>query len=470
MGLKERFPHDEGAEIGVVYASMVKPSIIPTVLCHCGPDDFYVDRHRFAFRALVQTWQQEPQFDLVMLGHTIRDDKLTPIKDADAYFDWVMREGDTRGYVPAGAVVHAQNIRASARARRFIGVCENAIYELGKSPMSEDVIRDHLAQLAECAKSDGDGLSVRLSDEELALIDSLQRARPEVYLTGVGALDRLSDGVPRGGVLCVMGYPGGGKSTLALTMAVRLAAQDVPVRVFSYEQSARRIAATLLSAESGLPVHRMINSGENPGLHSVEALNRAAAKHAGYDFRMIERNMAAPDVFNTVMGEARGLSRPGVVVVDYVQDLPPFGRFQELTPKITESMRWLARIARDCGWLVIVVSQLDKAAGKLNRPPDISDGLGSSAIEQRSDMMLSVWRPHQREAPPQRKAVKDLGFDRIDHDYDGWRDRQKLVQFRVLKNKYGGLGMTHAMLELDRLEFREIAPTDRVKIGDSHGE
>jgi hypothetical protein len=139
----------------------------------------------------------------------------------------------------------------------------------------------------------------------------------------------------------------------------------------------------------------------------------------------------------------------GVVVVDYVQNLPGFGPFLEDKTRIAESMRWLQRIGREAGWLCIVVSQVDKKTVKENKRPGMADGLGAGEIEHASGMILSVWRPHQGEP----KALSD--------NEHIWHLRQRMTEVTVLKNKYGERGTSVVAFDAARMVFRTPTPNEQ---------
>jgi len=211
----------------------------------------------------------------------------------------------------------------------------------------------------------------------------------------------------------------------------------------------------LLSQVCALNVHGLLNRG---GVAAPEVLDQVAAAarlHANVDFAMFEDNLDPNAIYSEVAVLAEKHPR-GVVVVDYVQDIPPFGQFIDQTPRITEAMRILARIARELGWLVIVVSQVGKEAGKKNEQPQLSDALGSSSIEQRSDLISFVWRPHQREVRP--AGERPVGWDQDDSAWAAWEARFKRCRVGIIKNKYGRLGHKDFVFDGASMKFRN--PTE----------
>ena len=134
-----------------------------------------------------------------------------------------------------------------------------------------------------------------------------------------------------------------------------------------------------------------------------------------------------------------------VIFVDYLQQIPALPGCNSDRERIAESMKMLCRI-RDLDLTLLLVSQIDKStskgtaiAGDSKRRPTMFDGLGAAEIEQGSDYMYSVFRPHQHEQPGD--------------DIDWWRYSQSLTEFAILKSKYGAKGVHNLRFNTSRMEF-----------------
>lgn len=441
-------PHSQEAEMAALGCLVLDPSLVPQARVLVPPEAFYLERHAILWQAILDTWDQHGALDLTLVcarmdasGH-----------DGDKAVDYLV---DLAEQVPTATNLahYAAVVADKARLRRAVEDMGAIMHRVYTTPVEADTVVQAMAEsAASLANVDGLVESVTLTTAEVDVLECIDHRRRDVVATGVPVLDRLQGGLPRQGVVVVYGYPSSGKTTLTLTMAVGLAKGGLPVRVFSNEQGARRVAATIMSSSAGVPVHRHLNMGTQPGVEERLELDKVVADHAGLDLRLVERSLAAPQIANEVrLAHARG--GPGVAIVDYLQDLPGWDSFQDSTPRIGESMRVLAQVARDLGWLVVVVSQLDKSAAKENRAPRLADGLGSSVIEQRSDFTMYVWRPHQGERPEQ---TGDEVVDRANRRR--YVNRQRRVEVGIIKNKYGPLGTRQAAMDLSCLSFRD--PTD----------
>lgn len=351
----------------------------------------------------------------------------------------------------ANAIYYARAVAEKARVRRLIVALQESVHRcLTSHEPANDICSFVIDTVTKAARVEGNATATKLSDAEVEIIKSLGERERDTYPTGMSIIDDAFGGIPKQGVVTLMGYPSSGKTTLALGVACNLAlgvqGRSLPVRVFSYEQPAPRIAATLLSSESGVNIHSLLNTGRLPAEGEWTAITDAADRHGPLDFQIIDQSLDAVSIFREIQA-ANAKHGRGVAVVDYIQNLPAVAgsAAQDDMARIGDAMRWLQRTARDCGWLVIVVSQVAKAAQKANQRPRAADALGSSAIEQASDMMLTVWREHQGEP----KALAS--------DPTAWLSRQRKTELSVVKNKYGQLGVALASFDAGAMRFR--APT-----------
>lgn len=453
-------PYSLESEMSLLGGMILDPSVIPAVAQAVSDVDFWDPDHATIFRAIVDQWHQDRLANIVLVCDRIEraGGIQTPAKGGQRYLEKLANE--TPG--PAGAEIYARLIRDKARLRGLIdaaGKVLHSAYDPG-TRRTDDILTAALDQMVQVCRIEDPQRWTSLADAEVKVLDAMDRGVADLVATGVAPFDRVLDGFPRQGMATVFGYPASGKTTFALTVALARArgggsVKPQPVRVYSYEQPDIRVAATLMAQAAGLPVHDYLNRGNRPSPGDRQRLEDVIRAHTGVDFQISPRSVDAPTIYNDVLA-AHAKHGPGVVVVDYIQDLPPFGVYQEAVPRITESMRILATIARDLGWLVLTVSQLGKDAARENRRPTLADGLGSSAIEQRSDFIVYVWREHQREPRP---TVRDQA--RAEMAVWDWSARQRKVEWGVIKSKYGPLGTVLGAFDAQIMRWRDGTEDER---------
>jgi replicative DNA helicase len=410
-----------------------------------GVGDFDHGGHRLIFASMVACYSRHRDFDLANLVAELAG-SLDRAGGRDG-LERLVRQVPTA----AGFGRYAREVKAASKMRALHDIAERAAALAGK-PQPPDMAEDAIASVAESLvrlTRESGREPTTLAAAEAKVISELQTGRRAMMETGIERFDAIAGGVPRSGVWTILGYPAQGKTTFMLSALVHMATAGRTVRVCSFEQSSHRIAATLLAQASGVQVHQYLNRGGTIEPSALEELARVAERHAGLDFAVFEENLSPPQIF-AECAAMRG--EPGIVALDYIQDIPPFGPYTETTQRISEGMRIMASIARELGWLVVVVSQLGKSESRQNLRPKMTDGVGSGAIEQRSDLMTSVWRPHYHESPPP-------GDDALDRA--PWRARVSRVQINVLKNKFGPLGEESLVFDGKAMRFRPEHPDER---------
>jgi replicative DNA helicase len=433
-------PHAPLAEVALIGALLIDPvPVIRDVAQIMRADDLYGDRHREVWDVVVGLSREHGgDVPIPVLAGRLRQFGDEPVTgELERYMT------ETPG--PAGAASYAKEIAAKARLRRLCDACHRAVWAASNADASkaDEVLSSALADITPACTVAGSTKALRLADVELACIERLESGERAMIPTGLSTFDSMFDGLPQSGTVTIMGYPGSGKSTLALAFAVSRALTQ-PVRIYQIEMAPERMGATVLSQATQIAVHDMLNRGIFPNEYQSQALRAAQAKHADLPVTIAEKSADATTIYAECL-QAHAQHGPGCVLIDYVQDLPGWGQFTELVPKITESMRVLSMIARDLGWLVIVVSQLGKEVAKQNKRPGMADGVGSGAIEQRSDLMLSVWREFQSQP-----------FD----GSDAWPLRQRKVELRSVKNKYGTLATQYLAFDGPSMTFRGPTPEE----------
>lgn len=83
----------------------------------------------------------------------------------------------------------------------------------------------------------------------------------------------------------------------------------------------------------------------------------------------------------------------GCIIVDYLQLMAPTNSSTPREQQVAEASRGLKALAKELNVPVIVLSQLNRASEKDNRPPRLSDLRESGSIEQDADVVLMLSRP-----------------------------------------------------------------------------
>ncbi len=127
--------------------------------------------------------------------------------------------------------------------------------------------------------------------------------------------------------------------------------------------------------------------------------------------------------------KARRLKRDkgmSLLIVDYLQLIAARGRFGNRQEEVASISRGLKGLAKELQIPVLVLSQLTRAPERDERGPQLSDLRESGAIEQDSDVVMFIYRPHffKAGATPEEREETEL---RIAKQRNGPTDMVKLV-------------------------------------------
>lgn len=449
-------PHSRGSEICLLAAVYVDPAAFADVSRIVAAGDFYFEDCRSVFVAVAELYQTSRAIDFQLVM-----ERLATKPDFDqTTFDRLIGEVSDQVGSAVGAMSYAKIVKDKSRMRELISLCGTAIHLAYTKPDDFDgSIASHFEGIARLARNGLENKTVSLRQAYGLILGELELGKPTLIRTGILDFDLISGGILKGCLNTIFGCPGSGKSTLSLEFAHNMArgiaaTQNTPaqepmiVRYFSVEQGPQRAGATIYSQTHGVQMHTLMNTGIATDEEMQELLLQSKKATENLHFYNVSMDP------NQLYAECASLATKhphGVLFVDYLQELPAFGQFIELTPRIAESMRVLARISRELGWTVVVLSQMDKSAGKLHKTPKMSDGLGSSAIEQRSDFIAYVYRPHQQETkPPRYEDEFGMGSDTAQV---AWDAKQNRTRIGIIKNKYGRKGSCEMQFVPERMTF-----------------
>lgn len=455
-------PHDPEAEATIVGTLFWNPVFAPDIFRALAEEDFYDPKIAHTFAACKEVFLRTRTIEhALVLSELNPEDRV----ERAIYLNELITSADGTESVWEH---FAKIVKDKSRARKLIKICAEAAH---LAYTASDEINQSIAttfeKVAQIARNDSQSDVVQLVDAADQVIEMMASGNPLNLRTGISAFDNIAGGVPKSGVWAIFAPPNAGKTTFALRACINMA-MGLPasgahpaqakrvVRYFSVEQPAVRAAATILSQDTGRSVHDLINNFKATKVQ-VDETTEARLKWGVVNFGFFQESKDP----NQLFAECLALSTKhehGVLVMDYIQDTPPFDRFIDQTPRIAESMRILSRIARELGWLVIVVSQIDKASSKANQSPKLTDGIGSSSIEQRADVISYVWRPNQREVSPPYELDE---FQRPTKVWQQWFNRNRRVRIGIIKSKYGACGVADMMYTGKSMNF--VEPPDDVK-------
>ena len=250
----------------------------------------------------------------------------------------------------------------------------------------------------------------RISRDSLAqLVESVDAREPgsmppDTVPSGFPSLDKaLGGGFRRADLVVLGGDVGAGKSALAIGMALRVAGAGFPVAFLSGEMDEDRLLERALAIEGKVQIDDMRGA-------TLAESTRAGLGAAAFRLRDLPLRIFAltGPTFGDVTAEL-ATDNPGMVVVDYLQLLPPPERRQTHDEDCAASVRALKALALDRQVVCLAVSQLPRlAADRADRRPTLDDFGALGSVKQHADVVLGLYREEMYSTGPDVAGAAEL--------------------------------------------------------------
>jgi len=389
-------PHNLEAEQAVLGAIMIDHDSLVKIADKITPEDFYAEKHKFVYDAMVTLYQKHEPIDIVSLANVLQE---------RGQLDGIGGRGflvSLSNAVPTAANVaqYASIVQKKATLRRLQGAA-TTIVELSTTD-AEDV-----SSLLDQAEQSLFAVSQRylkqnfvnirdILHEAFDRIDSLHHESGQLrgVPTGFTKLDSMLGGLQKSDLVILAARPSIGKTSLALDIARNVALKTKqPVGIFSLEMSKEQLVDRLLVSQADIDLWKM-RTGRLKDDEDFQRIGHAMGLLA-------EAPIFIDDSANANIMEIRTKARRlqsehkslGLIVIDYLQ-LMESRTSENRTQEISEITRGLKSIARELNVPVLALSQLSRAVEQERPPiPKLSHLRESGSIEQDADVVLFIYRP-----------------------------------------------------------------------------
>ena len=406
----DSLPHDLPAERSVLGTLLRKPGFFDQVSTTLGADDFYAEKHRAIFMAMVDLQRAATlqaaeargggAWDAISVASRLAELKLDHLTEGAAY----LFELEAAFSLTASLDHHCRIIAECAQLRSAIAFGQRAVLHAMERPENVPAFLDGLAQEAAKLAASRARQEVQHISEPLQLTvaatEALSESSLKGALTGVTSgfydLDQKTNGWQRSDLIILAARPAMGKTAFALNMlynATRDRREAVTGVIFSLEMSRQQLAQRMWAAAAGVPISNLrrgeIEDEEWPRLY--------AALEELQQLPIYIDDTAAISV-TEIARKCRQLKARhnlGVVLIDYLQ-LMTVAHIAKNTNReqvISEISRGLKALAKELNLPVIALSQLNRGVeSRADKRPMVSDLRESGAIEQDADIIVFLYR------------------------------------------------------------------------------
>lgn len=386
-------PHDFEAERSVLGSVLIRQSV-SDVLGVLKTDDFFLPAHREIWDAALNLAAARTPVDMVTVASDLRSSgNLGKLDGQESYLLALHNATPT-----AENILHyAGIVRQKALSRQIIAAClEAASRAATESPT--DVLAELRVALADMGTTPGGGPMAMAKAIPLYLdVLEARAATPSAFKvkTNLRALDEVIGGHRPGQQIVVAGMTGAGKTSHAVSTAIRAAQTDgVPVLIFSLEMSRDELIDRALSFVAEVDGSKIANGDFNHDDWKRTLIPKAkeiAALPISIDDRKLNLDQI---VAESIRWRAKNPGPLALVVVDYLGLIRSTGQYDNRQMEMGAMSRALKILAGDLKCPVIVVAQLNRANQSGDKPtrPVLSNLRDSGEIEQNADVVIFTWR------------------------------------------------------------------------------
>lgn len=393
-GFERAMPFSREAEQSVLGAMLLDMQCIPDVVNLCKADDFYIDRHKELYLAIVDLYNMGRPIDIVTIKEQLT---LRGSFDSVGGLAFVM---ETMNVVPTTRNVkhYAQIVAEKSVLRQLIKVSEGISDQCYRGDEDIETILGQTEQsiinISQERSSNGPVHIKQFLGQSVEMLSELSENNDDItgIPTGFIDVDKRTAGLHGSELILIAARPGMGKTSFALNIAQNAAVQSgVTVAVFNLEMPGIQLANRMLSSEA------MINS---------ESLKKGNIKDEEWEkigeaVDVLSRaNIYIDDTSSITVSEICARCRKlkleknlGMVVIDYIQLISSKGGDGNRQQEVAEISRSLKILSKDLNIPVIALSQLNRSVEKRDvKEPALSDLRESGSIEQDADMVMFLYR------------------------------------------------------------------------------
>lgn len=251
--------------------------------------------------------------------------------------------------------------------------------------------------------------------------------------SGIGPLDRITNGFKPGQLIILAARPAMGKTSLAMNIVEHVAVQSgIPTGVFSIEMSKEELvqrAMCSLSSENFEHVQRGNVTAKD--IHKIGVQSQRIAKCPLYI-----QDPAGINIHQLCSRARRMKRRFGILfmVVDYLGLIGASGKMENRVREMTQVTNSLKCLAKELQVPILALAQLNREVEKgAGREPRLSDLRESGSIEQDADMVLFLHA----------KQIDTLN---------------QLTKLLVAKHRGGRTGIIELLFRKEFTRFDEVSP------------
>lgn len=401
-------PHNEASEMGLLGCCILDgANVSKSFDGGIRPEAFYLSAHRVLWRRLRQMDSDQNPIDLITLTQTLRASGELEEVGGAAYLNNCMEQGT----IASHADYHIRNVLEAWRLRDvWTSAIKAAQDSVEPGASSVEIVSNLRAKLDSVEWSDG---SKSKTAQELtrgwvgALEDRMQATRGGREFAGLPSgfrsLDRMSSGLPLGGLTVIGARPSVGKTALACCL-IRHSCIDLGIKttMFSLETTPERLIDRIAASHCNISATK-IRDGEELTEREMSRVSSFGLKLAKSDLR-IETMFNCDEIVSAIGRYADSGTR--LFIIDYMQIVgtPTRSKNEPRTYAVGSVATALKQAAIKHNVCVVALAQLKRPDNEGSTPSE-NDLADSDQIFRDADLLWLLHRPDRIEEPEEAVVI-----------------------------------------------------------------
>lgn len=404
-------PQDVETEVACLASVLLSREALYRVIEILQPEDFYLDKHRIIYGAILELLQKDLPVDLTTVKQRLVDHKTFEKIGGDPALAELYQSVSTS----ANAEFYARRIQELSLRRRLIEVSTESVERCYDMSLGTDELLDEVErQIFDVTER---RISADFKPIDAVLHETMDNIghwyETKRVVTGVGSgfrkLDEMLTGFHAAELIIIAARPGMGKTALALNIVNHIALKEKkPVLFFSLEMPATQLGMRMLCIDSKIDSQLV-----RTGYIKTEEMHKLIETSGRLSRSAIFIDDSPSSTVLQMRAKARRLAQKnkdlGVIVVDYLQLITGTNPRIDRHLQIAEISRFLKQLARDLEVPVIALSQLSRQVEhRTDQRPTLADLRESGAIEQDADVVMFIYREEKVKKETERRGVADV--------------------------------------------------------------
>jgi replicative DNA helicase len=402
-------PHDTHAEESVLGAVLKRPSVVGSLI-HLPPADFYNDRYRVIWRAMLDLWQRNIGIDYTSLNARLQSAEYAAAQVGVADLATIDLS------VPSAANVehYARLVMDAATQRRFIDAAQKIAEHAWRRSIDVDDLASKAESFITAARPRQSRRDLytpeRWAEAFMEDLESRATGARTAVTTGLLDLDDMTLGLEAGALYLLMATPGTGKTELAMQIGMHVGRAHGPVVFASLEMSAVELAHRYARISNGMDRNKLAK-GRLDDRERVTALGVMNQMQESRFWPASPRgHYTTADLRADALEVQATAGRVSLIVADYVQRfrdrVSDRSSREENVGAVAENLKSLAR---EFGCPVLAPVQPNREyVSRVSKRPLLSDLRESGKLEQEADVVLGLFRDEKHNEDTEDRGVTEI--------------------------------------------------------------